>query len=60
MSPIRIDHPENHGLPAVALSRFFDMIEKNNLLVNSFMLLQEGRITARMWRAPYRPESLFV
>lgn len=56
MNPFKSNFPENHGLPSKALSRFFDMIEENNLQVNSFMLLQDGQVTARMWRAPYRPD----
>lgn len=48
--------PENHGLSSKALSHFFDRIEQNRLQVNSFILLQDGRITARMWRTPYRPD----
>lgn len=62
MNPLKSDFPENRGLPSKALSRFFDRIEEKHLLVNSFMMLQDGQVTACMWRAPYRrdcPQLLY-
>ncbi|GAA3409447.1 serine hydrolase domain-containing protein [Paenibacillus hodogayensis] len=55
MAPLVREFPEHHGLSSKALSRFFDRVEQNKLQVNSFMLLQDGQVTAQMWRAPYRP-----
>ncbi|CAG7615158.1 serine hydrolase domain-containing protein [Paenibacillus allorhizosphaerae] len=56
MTSLNADFPEQHGLSSNALSRFFDRIEQLQLQVNSFMLLQDGFITAQMWRSPYRPD----
>ncbi|PYI52500.1 serine hydrolase domain-containing protein [Paenibacillus flagellatus] len=56
LNPFPIDIPDNHGLSSAALSRFFDKIEQHGLPMNSFMLLQDGHVTARMWRTPYRPD----
>lgn len=51
------DLPENHGLSSEALLEFLAQIDRLGLDVNSFMLLQNGKATARFWRKPYRPES---
>ncbi len=56
MSSFTNSSPESHGLPSEALSRFFDRIEQNRLRVNNFILLQDGQMTARMCRTPYRPD----
>jgi Beta-lactamase len=53
---IPIDIPENHRLSSKALLDFFMRIEQLNLDVNSFMLLQDGKITAQFWRTPYRKD----
>ncbi|CAG7600011.1 hypothetical protein PAESOLCIP111_00359 [Paenibacillus solanacearum] len=56
MSRLHFGFPENHGLSSKALSRFFDQVEHHSLQLNSFMLLQDGVVTAQMWRAPYRTD----
>ncbi|MGZ9584513.1 serine hydrolase domain-containing protein [Paenibacillus marinisediminis] len=56
------DIPEHHGLSSKALLQFMNHMERLNLEVNSFMLLQNGRATAQFWRQPYRkdcPQILF-
>ncbi|WNS43467.1 serine hydrolase [Paenibacillus sp. MMS20-IR301] len=47
--------PEKHGLSSQALSRFFTAVREQGLEVNSFMLLQQGQVTAEFIRKPYRP-----
>lgn len=49
------DLPENHGLSSQDVSRFFMRVQELNLEVNSFMLLQNGKVTAEFTRMPYRP-----
>ncbi|WP_336775615.1 serine hydrolase domain-containing protein [Paenibacillus sp. MMO-58] len=51
------DFPENHGLSTQALIDLFARIEQRGLRVNSFMLLQDGKITAEYWREPYRKDT---
>jgi CubicO group peptidase (beta-lactamase class C family) len=56
------DIPENHGLSSQALLQFFTRIEQLQLEVNSLILLQNGKVTAQLWRAPYRndrPQLLY-
>lgn len=48
--------PENHGLSSKSVLRCMEQIERLNLAVNSFMLLQDGKTTARFWRKPYRED----
>lgn len=50
------DYPENHGLSSRALYDLFGQIEQRELHLNSFMLLQDGKVTAEFWREPYRKE----
>ncbi|MCL6457891.1 MAG: beta-lactamase family protein [Gorillibacterium sp.] len=57
MSDIQSDLPENHGLASQALLDFFAEIERLHLEVNSFMLLQDGKVTAQFWRKPYDQDS---
>ncbi|KAI7258497.1 hypothetical protein KC345_g10542 [Hortaea werneckii] len=57
MTDIARDLPENHGLSSQALSRFFMGIQELSLEVNSFMLLQGGKVTAEFTRMPYRRET---
>jgi len=54
---IPTDAPENHGLSSRALHAFFHQIERLELAVNGFMLLQGGKATAQFWREPYRKDS---
>lgn len=59
---ISTDIPENHRLSSKALLAFFTQIEQFKLEVNSFMLLQDGKVTAQFWRTPYRqncPQLLY-
>ncbi|WP_342421198.1 serine hydrolase domain-containing protein [Paenibacillus sp. FSL E2-0178] len=51
------DYPEKHGLSSQALSRFFMEVRERGLEVNSFMLLQGGKVTAEFTRMPYRPDT---
>jgi CubicO group peptidase (beta-lactamase class C family) len=51
------DIPENHRLSSQALIEFFTRIEQLKLEVNSFILLQDGKVTAQFWRPPYRKDS---
>lgn len=54
--------PEEHGLSSRALMDFFSRIEQSDLAVNTFMLLQNGEVTAAFARAPYRldqPQLLY-
>lgn len=54
--------PEEHGLSSRALMDFFSRIEQSDLAVNTFMLLQNGEVTAAVARAPYRldqPQLLY-
>ncbi|AIQ43357.1 serine hydrolase [Paenibacillus sp. FSL R5-0912] len=62
MTDIARDLPENHGLSSQALSRFFMEVREQGLEVNSFMLLQGGKVTAEFTRMPYRlgtPQLLY-
>lgn len=51
------DYPEKHGLSSQALRRFFMEVRERGLEVNSFMLLQGGKVTAEFTRMPYRPDT---
>ncbi|NIK70655.1 MULTISPECIES: serine hydrolase [unclassified Paenibacillus] len=51
------DFPENHGLSTQALIELFAQTEQRDLQVNSFMLLQDGKVTAEYWREPYRKDT---
>lgn len=51
------DFPENHGLSTQALIELFAQIEQRDMQVNSFLLLQDGKITAEYWREPYRKDT---
>lgn len=51
------DFPENHGLSSQALIELFAQIEQRDLRVNSFLLLQNGTVTAEYWREPYRKDT---
>ncbi len=54
--------PEDHGLSSRDLLDFFSQIEQSALAVNTFMLLQDGAVTAAFARAPYRldqPQLLY-
>lgn len=51
------DLPEKHGLSSQALCRFFMEVRERGLEVNSFMLLQDGKVTAEFTRMPYRPDT---
>lgn len=54
--------PENHGLSSKSLLVFFDQIERYKLELNTFMLLQDGKVAAEFWREPYRrdcPQLLY-
>ena len=56
------DVPDNHRLSSKALVDFLTQFEQLNLEVNSFMLIQDGKNTAQLWRTPYRqdcPELLY-
>jgi CubicO group peptidase (beta-lactamase class C family) len=55
--PLVTDIPENHKLSSQSLLQFFSRMEQLQLNVNSFMLLQDGKVTAQLWRPPYRKES---
>lgn len=50
------DIPENHRLSSRALLGFIKQIEYLKLDVNSFMLLQDGKVTTQFWRTPYRKD----
>lgn len=54
---IATDIPENHRLSSTALIEFFARIEQLQLEVNSFILLQDGKATAKFWRPPYRQDT---
>lgn len=54
---IATDIPENHRLSSKALVEFFTQIEQQKLEVNSFIVLQHGKATAKYWRPPYRKDS---
>lgn len=51
------DYPEKHGLSSQALSHFVMEVRERGLEVNSFMLLQGGKVTAEFTRMPYRPDT---
>lgn len=51
------DYPEKHGLSSQALSRFVMEVRERGLEVNSFMLLQDGQVTAEFTRTPYQPDT---
>ncbi|MFD0710470.1 serine hydrolase domain-containing protein [Paenibacillus sp. GCM10027626] len=53
---LQMDIPENHRLSSKALVEFFTRIEQLKLEVNSFILLQDGKVTAQFWRPPYRKD----
>ncbi|WP_248928049.1 serine hydrolase domain-containing protein [Paenibacillus hamazuiensis] len=55
---IKKDIPENHGLSSQAVLDFFAHIEHLGLKVGSFMLLQNGKATARFCRKPYREDGV--
>jgi hypothetical protein len=54
---LETDYPGNHGLSSRSLLVFLEQIEALNLAINSFMLLQDGKVTAQFWRKPYRKEN---
>jgi CubicO group peptidase (beta-lactamase class C family) len=61
-SPLLKGLPEDHNLSSRNLLDFFSQIEQSELAVNSFMLLQDGVVTAESARAPYRldqPQLLY-
>lgn len=61
-SPLLKGLPEDHGLSSRGLLDFFSQIEQSALAVNTFMLLQDGVVTAAFARAPYRldhPQLLY-
>ncbi|WP_222120715.1 serine hydrolase [Paenibacillus sp. Y412MC10] len=49
--------PESHGLSSGDVLRFLERIEELELQVNRLMLLQNGKVTARFNRQPYREEA---
>lgn len=49
------DVPENHGLASQDLILFFRRMKELELEVNSFMLLQDGKVTSEFTRTPYQP-----
>ncbi|KUP21480.1 serine hydrolase [Paenibacillus sp. DMB5] len=52
----------NNRLTPRALTEFFSRIQQSGLAVNTFMLLQDGAVTAEFARAPYRvgqPQLLY-
>ncbi|MEK3683055.1 serine hydrolase domain-containing protein [Paenibacillus sp. FSL R10-2736] len=51
------DLPEKHGLSSQDLSRFVMEVRERGLEVNSFMLLQDGQVTAEFTRMPYLPDT---
>lgn len=54
--------PEDHGLSSRDLLEFFSQIVQSALTVNTFMLLQDGAVTAAFARAPYhldQPQLLY-
>ncbi|WP_018756305.1 serine hydrolase domain-containing protein [Paenibacillus terrigena] len=56
------DYPENHGLSSQALTHLYAAIEKQSLAVNTFILIQDGSVTSKFARSPYRldcPQLLF-
>ncbi len=54
---LRIDLPEHHGLSSKALLDFYTQMERQQLEVNSFMLLQNGKVTSQFWRQPYHKDA---
>jgi len=59
---IEKDQPVNHGLSSKSLLTFYKQMKQLNLNVNSFILMQNGKVTSEFYRDPYRlgsPQLLF-
>ncbi|MET3549547.1 CubicO group peptidase (beta-lactamase class C family) [Paenibacillus favisporus] len=54
---LETSQPESHGLSSGDVLRFLERIEELELQVNRLMLLQNGKVTARFNRQPYREEA---
>ncbi|MBB3129412.1 CubicO group peptidase (beta-lactamase class C family) [Paenibacillus rhizosphaerae] len=54
---LETSQPESHGLSSSDVLRLLERIEDLELQVNRLMLLQDGKVTARFDREPYRKEA---
>lgn len=50
--------PESVGIPSGEIVRLLDAMERENVQLNSLMILRHGILCAQGWYAPYGPEKL--
>ncbi len=50
--------PESVGLPSGEIAKLLDAMERENVPLNSIMILRHGKLCAQGWYEPYRPDTL--